>query len=110
VAARAAAEHWRATGARHRHRPGARHIEVARLHAAESALAVDYRLIAGKWRHRPAAFNVHLMEMLEHVPTPPPDGRPARLLRPRRAVVSDPQPQPQSFLLAILGAEYLLWF
>jgi len=88
-------------------------IEVARLHAAESALAVDYRLIAAEEvaAAEPAAFDVvTCMEMLEHVPGPAAmTATLARLLRPGGALfVSTINRNLRSFLLAIVGAEYLL--
>jgi len=88
-------------------------IEVARLHAAESALAVDYRLIAAEEvaAAEPAAFDVvTCMEMLEHVPDPAAmTATLARLLRSGGALfVSTINRNLRSFLLAIVGAEYLL--
>jgi len=88
-------------------------IEVARLHAAESALAVDYRLSAAEEvaAAEPAAFDVvTCMEMLEHVPDPAAmTATLARLLRPGGALfVSTVNRNLKSFLLAIVGAEYLL--
>ncbi len=88
-------------------------IEVARLHAAESALALDYRLIAAEElaAAEPAAFDVvTCMEMLEHVPDPAAmTATLARLLRPGGALfVSTINRNLRSFLLAIVGAEYLL--
>ena len=88
-------------------------IEVARLHAAESALAVDYRLIAAEElaAAEPAAFDVvTCMEVLEHVPDPAAmTATLARLLRPGGALfVSTINRNLKSFLLAIVGAEYLL--
>ena len=88
-------------------------IEVARLHAAESALAVDYRLAAAEEvaAAEPAAFDVvTCMEMLEHVPRPAAmTATLARALRPGGALfVSTINRNLRSFLLAIVGAEYLL--
>jgi 2-polyprenyl-6-hydroxyphenyl methylase/3-demethylubiquinone-9 3-methyltransferase len=88
-------------------------IEVARLHAAESALAVDYRLVAAEEMAaaEPAGFDVvTCMEMLEHVPEPAAmTATLARLLRPGGALfVSTLNRNLRSFLLAIVGAEYLL--
>jgi len=88
-------------------------IEVARLHATESALAVDYRLIAAEElaAAEPAAFDVvTCMEMLEHVPEPAAmTATLARLLRPGGALfVSTINRNLRSFLLAIVAAEYLL--
>jgi 2-polyprenyl-6-hydroxyphenyl methylase/3-demethylubiquinone-9 3-methyltransferase len=88
-------------------------IEVARLHAAESALAVDYRLVSAEQvaAAEPAGFDVvTCMEMLEHVPEPAAmTATLARLLRPGGALfVSTLNRNLRSFLLAIVGAEYLL--
>jgi 2-polyprenyl-6-hydroxyphenyl methylase/3-demethylubiquinone-9 3-methyltransferase len=88
-------------------------IEVARLHAAESALALDYRLSSAEEvaAAEPAGFDVvTCMEMLEHVPEPAAmTAMLARLLRPGGALfVSTINRNLRSFLLAIVGAEYLL--
>jgi 2-polyprenyl-6-hydroxyphenyl methylase/3-demethylubiquinone-9 3-methyltransferase len=88
-------------------------IEVARLHAAESALTVDYRLAAAEElaAAEPGAFDlVTCMEMLEHVPDPAAmTATLARLVRPGGAlIVSTLNRNLRSFLLAIVGAEYLL--
>ncbi|HXO16245.1 MAG TPA: bifunctional 2-polyprenyl-6-hydroxyphenol methylase/3-demethylubiquinol 3-O-methyltransferase UbiG, partial [Steroidobacteraceae bacterium] len=88
-------------------------IEVARLHAAESALAVDYRLSSAEQvaAAEPAGFDVvTCMEMLEHVPAPAAmTATLAQLLRPGGALfVSTINRNLRSFLLAIVGAEYLL--
>jgi 2-polyprenyl-6-hydroxyphenyl methylase/3-demethylubiquinone-9 3-methyltransferase len=69
-------------------------IEVARLHAAESALAVDYRLSSAE---EVAAAEPAMTVTL------------AQLLRPGGALfVSTINRNLRSFLLAIVGAEYLL--
>jgi 2-polyprenyl-6-hydroxyphenyl methylase / 3-demethylubiquinone-9 3-methyltransferase len=88
-------------------------IEVARLHAAESRLEIDYRISSAEdvARAAPAAFDiVACMEMLEHVPDPAAmTATLARLLRPGGALfVSTLNRNLKSFLLAIVGAEYLL--
>jgi len=88
-------------------------IEVARLHAAEAGLAIDYRTVAaeGVARATPQAFDlVTCMEMLEHVPDPAAmTATLAQLLRPGGALfVSTLNRNLKSFLLAIVGAEYLL--
>jgi 2-polyprenyl-6-hydroxyphenyl methylase/3-demethylubiquinone-9 3-methyltransferase len=88
-------------------------IETARLHAAQSGLNIQYRLQdAAVLADAPEArFDVICcMEMLEHVPDP--GGFVAvlaRLVRPGGAVfVSTLNRNLKSFLLAIVGAEYLL--
>jgi 2-polyprenyl-6-hydroxyphenyl methylase/3-demethylubiquinone-9 3-methyltransferase len=88
-------------------------IEVARLHAAESALRIDYRVAAAEElaRSSPAAFDViTCMELLEHVPDPAAmTATLAQLLRPGGAAfISTINRNLKSFLLAIVGAEYLL--
>jgi 2-polyprenyl-6-hydroxyphenyl methylase/3-demethylubiquinone-9 3-methyltransferase len=88
-------------------------IEVARLHAAESALSVDYRLSSAEdvAAAEPAGFDVvTCMEMLEHVPEPAAmTATLAHLLRPGGALfVSTINRNLKSFLLAIVGAEYVL--
>jgi 2-polyprenyl-6-hydroxyphenyl methylase/3-demethylubiquinone-9 3-methyltransferase len=88
-------------------------IEVARLHAAESALRIDYRVAAAQElaRSSPAAFDViTCMELLEHVPDPAAmTATLAQLLRPGGAAfISTINRNLKSFLLAIVGAEYLL--
>jgi 2-polyprenyl-6-hydroxyphenyl methylase / 3-demethylubiquinone-9 3-methyltransferase len=88
-------------------------IEAARLHAAESGLAIDYRVSAAEAlaREAPAAYDiVTCMEMLEHVPAPAATMVTlARLVRPGGAVfVSTLNRNLKSFLLAIVAAEYLL--
>ena len=87
-------------------------IEVARLHAAESRLAIDYRMAAAEdvAGSTPAAFDIVVcMEMLEHVPDPAAmTATLARLLLPGGALfVSTLNRNLKSFLLAIVGAEYL---
>jgi 2-polyprenyl-6-hydroxyphenyl methylase/3-demethylubiquinone-9 3-methyltransferase len=88
-------------------------IEVARLHAMEQKLEIDYRVAAAEAvaATEAGAFDVvTCMEMLEHVPDP--DGMIrtlAALVRPGGAVfVSTLNRTLKSFLLAIVGAEYLL--
>src|SRR5580700_552765 len=88
-------------------------IEVARLHAAEGGLNIDYRLAAAEElaRSRPQAFDVvTCMEMLEHVPQPAAMvATLAQLLVPGGALfASTLNRNLRSFLLAIVGAEYLL--
>jgi len=88
-------------------------IEVARLHAAESGLAIDYRITAADElaQKSPGHFEVvTCMEMLEHVPDPAAmTATLARLLAPGGALyVSTLNRNLKSFLLAIVGAEYLL--
>jgi 2-polyprenyl-6-hydroxyphenyl methylase / 3-demethylubiquinone-9 3-methyltransferase len=88
-------------------------IEVARLHATEQKLDIDYRLVAAEAiaSTEPGSFDVvTCMEMLEHVPEPAQmTATLARLVRPGGSVfVSTLNRNLRSFLLAIVGAEYLL--
>lgn len=88
-------------------------IEVARLHAAESRLAIDYHMVPAEElaRSSGASFDVlTCMEMLEHVPQPQQMvATLASLLRPGGALfVSTLNRNLRSFLTAIVGAEYLL--
>lgn len=88
-------------------------IEVARLHAAESGLAVDYRVADAEQlaAAAPGAFDVvTCMEMLEHVPEPAAMvATLAALVRPGGALfVSTLNRNLRSFLQAIVAGEYLL--
>lgn len=88
-------------------------IEVARLHAAASGLALDYRLTeaATLSRESPHAFDVvTCLEMLEHVPDPAAMlGTLAALMKPDGTLfVSTLNRNLKSFLMAIVGGEYLL--
>jgi 2-polyprenyl-6-hydroxyphenyl methylase / 3-demethylubiquinone-9 3-methyltransferase len=88
-------------------------IEVARLHAAESNLAIDYRVASAEELALPSPRHfevVTCMEMLEHVPDPAAmTATLARLLAPGGALfVSTLNRNLKSFLLAIVGAEYVL--
>lgn len=88
-------------------------IETARLHAAESGLAIDYRV---QDANELAAASPHgwdvvcCMEMLEHVADPQAFlGTLARLVKPGGALfVSTLNRNVKAFLLAIVGAEYVL--
>ena len=87
-------------------------IEVARLHATEQQLDIDYTVAdAGALaRAQPGSFDiVTSMEMLEHVPDPRlMTATLATLVRPDGHVfVSTLNRNLKSFLLAIVGAEYL---
>ncbi|MEO6078672.1 MAG: bifunctional 2-polyprenyl-6-hydroxyphenol methylase/3-demethylubiquinol 3-O-methyltransferase UbiG [Steroidobacteraceae bacterium] len=88
-------------------------IDTARLHAAESGLGIDYRVqdAAALANSLDQRFDiVCCMEMLEHVADPQAFVAVlARLVRPGGAVfVSTLNRNLKSFMLAIVGAEYLL--
>jgi 2-polyprenyl-6-hydroxyphenyl methylase / 3-demethylubiquinone-9 3-methyltransferase len=88
-------------------------IEVARLHARESALNIDYRIAAAEElaTQEPGGFDVvTCMEMLEHVPDPMATiAALAALVRPGGSLfVSTINRNAKSFLLAIVAAEYVL--
>jgi 2-polyprenyl-6-hydroxyphenyl methylase/3-demethylubiquinone-9 3-methyltransferase len=88
-------------------------IEVAKLHAAEQSLAIDYELIDAESLAARAAGQfdvVTCMEMLEHVPEPAVTvATLASLVRPGGSVfISTINRNLKSFLLAIVGAEYLM--
>lgn len=88
-------------------------IETARLHAAASGLAIDYRVqdAVQLAEQSPHAYDVVCcMEMLEHVADPAAFlGALARLVKPGGALfVSTLNRNVKSFLLAIVGAEYVM--
>jgi 2-polyprenyl-6-hydroxyphenyl methylase / 3-demethylubiquinone-9 3-methyltransferase len=88
-------------------------IQTAQLHAAEAGLTIDYRMqdAAALALQQPHHYDVVCcMEMLEHVAEPGEFlGVLARLTRPGGAVfVSTLNRNIKSFLLAIVGAEYVL--
>lgn len=88
-------------------------IEVARLHAHESRLSIDYELCSAEAYAERATerFDViTCMELIEHVPSPASLlAAIARLLRPGGELfVSTINRNLRSFLLAIVAAEYVL--
>jgi 2-polyprenyl-6-hydroxyphenyl methylase/3-demethylubiquinone-9 3-methyltransferase len=88
-------------------------LTVARLHALESGVAVDYREISAEALAdaEPGAYDVvTCMEMLEHVPDPESVLRAcARLLKPGGMLVASTiNRTPHAFALAIVGAEFVL--
>jgi len=90
-----------------------RSLQVAELHAIESGAAVEYEHIAAEElaAREPGAWDVvTCMEMLEHVPDPESTVRAcAALARPGGWVFfSTINRNPKAFMLAIVGAEYLL--
>jgi 2-polyprenyl-6-hydroxyphenyl methylase/3-demethylubiquinone-9 3-methyltransferase len=92
---------------------GDKALKVAQLHRLESGVAVDYRLVSVEElaEERPESFDVvTCMEMLEHVPDPAAIvGACARLVKPGGQVFfSTLNRNPKSYLLAVIGAEYVL--
>lgn len=88
-------------------------LTVARLHQAESGTNVEYLQTTAEdlASKRPGQFDVvTCLEMLEHVPSPPAViAACAELLRPGgHLFFSTINRNPKSFLLAIVGAEYVL--
>lgn len=88
-------------------------LQVADLHSLESGITIDYEEIAVETlaAREPAAFDVvTCMEMLEHVPEPASVVNAcAQLVRPGGYVFfSTLNRTPKAYLLAVLGAEYIL--
>ncbi len=88
-------------------------LKVAQLHLLESGLEVDYRLMAAEALalEMPRGFGVvTCMELLEHVPDPAATVRAcADLAEPGgRVFFSTINRNLKSYLLAVVGAEYLL--
>jgi 2-polyprenyl-6-hydroxyphenyl methylase/3-demethylubiquinone-9 3-methyltransferase len=87
-------------------------IDVARRHVAGSGLAIDYRVISAEdvAAESPGSYDVvTCLELLEHVPRPAETvAACAAAVRPGGALFfSTINRTPKSFLLAIVGAEYL---
>ena len=92
---------------------GDKALGVAKLHKLESGASVDYRLVAAETLagESPGGFDlVTCMELLEHVPDPASTvAACARLAKSGGTVVfSTLNRNPKSYLLAIVGAEYVL--
>lgn len=88
-------------------------LEVARLHLLETGEQVDYQCIPVETlaEQQPESFDVvTCMEMLEHVPDPASIVQACqRLVKPGGKVFfSTLNRNPKSYLMAIIGAEYLL--
>ena len=92
---------------------GEKALGVARLHKLESGAGVDYRLVAAETLavETPGAYDVvTCMELLEHVPDPAATVTACgKLAKAGGTVVfSTINRNAKSYLLAILGAEYVL--
>jgi 2-polyprenyl-6-hydroxyphenyl methylase/3-demethylubiquinone-9 3-methyltransferase len=92
---------------------GEKPLKVAQLHLLESGLPVEYRLIAAEALalEVPASFDaVTCMELVEHVPDPGAMVRAcAELVKPGgRVFFSTINRNLKSYLLAVVGAEYVL--
>jgi 2-polyprenyl-6-hydroxyphenyl methylase/3-demethylubiquinone-9 3-methyltransferase len=88
-------------------------LGIARLHLYESGQVVDYRLISAEAMatEAPAGFDVvTCLEMLEHVPDPASTvAACASLVKPGGQVfLSTINRNAKAYLVAVLGAEYLL--
>lgn len=88
-------------------------LNVARLHALEAGLSIDYQQITAeqKAQQSPNEFDiVTCMEMLEHVPGPVSViNACAQLVKPGGDVFfSTLNRHPKAYLFAVVGAEYLL--
>ncbi len=88
-------------------------LEVARLHGLESGVSVDYQCITAEALANQAQGEydvVTCMEMLEHVPEPASVVQAcAKLVKPGGHVFfSTLNRNPKSYLMGILGAEYIL--
>ncbi len=92
-------------------------LEIARLHALESELDIDYRLSTAEQLAESHSSNdddrfdvVSCLEMLEHVPNPTSVIKAcAQLVKPGgHLYFSTINRSPKSFLFAIVGAEYVL--
>jgi 2-polyprenyl-6-hydroxyphenyl methylase/3-demethylubiquinone-9 3-methyltransferase len=87
-------------------------IEVAKLHALNRGLAIDYRVITAEElaENQPESFDVvACLEVIEHVPDP---GQLiaacSKLLKPGgQMFLSTLNRNPRSFITAIVGAEYI---
>ncbi len=88
-------------------------LKVAKIHLLESKLDVDYQLSTAEdyaLEHGASFDVITCLEMLEHVPDPGSVvSAAAKLLKPDgQLFFSTINRNPKSFVLAILGAEYVL--
>ena len=92
---------------------GEKALTVARLHALDSGREIDYQMISAEdmaEAHAGEFDIVTCMEMLEHVPDPSSIIEAcARLVKPGgRLYFSTLNRNPKSYLMAVVGAEYVL--
>ena len=92
---------------------GEKSLNVAKLHQLESGAKVDYRLVSVEQlaEEAPASYDVIVcLEMLEHVPDPASIvAACAKLVKPGGMVFfSTINRSPKAYLLAVIGAEYVL--
>ena len=92
---------------------GEKSLNVAKLHQLESGAKVNYRLVSVEQlaEEAPASYDVIVcLEMLEHVPDPASIvAACAKLVKPGGMVFfSTINRSPKAYLLAVIGAEYVL--
>ncbi len=88
-------------------------LDVARMHLMESGLTVDYQQITAEQfctEHKQQFDVITCMELLEHVPQPGSIVQAAaQALKPDgQLILSTLNRNPKSYLLAIVGAEYIM--
>ncbi|PCJ29313.1 MAG: bifunctional 3-demethylubiquinol 3-O-methyltransferase/2-polyprenyl-6-hydroxyphenol methylase [Gammaproteobacteria bacterium] len=88
-------------------------LDVAKLHALESEISIDYQQITAEEKAQQSAEQfdvVTCMEMLEHVPDPLSIIKAcAQMLKPGGDIfLSTLNRHPKAYVFAILGAEYML--
>jgi 2-polyprenyl-6-hydroxyphenyl methylase/3-demethylubiquinone-9 3-methyltransferase len=92
---------------------GEKALRIAQVHMLESGVHVQYEAVSAEAfaEAHPGAFDVvTCMELLEHVPEPPSTvAACARLAKPGgRVFFSTINRNPKAYLLAVIGAEYVL--